>query len=83
MPCQRAQLQAHSIGFLATTLFPWFQSYHSHLQQMEYIARGKYTAIFLVNHRGKVLEELTAGEEFYENWCLAEMSDAGEILILK
>ena len=29
--------------------------------------RGKYSAIFLDNHPGKVLEKLTAGEEFYEN----------------
>ena len=32
------------------------------------IGRGlKYTANFLDNHWGKVLEELTAGEEFHEN----------------
>ena len=28
------------------------------------IFRGKYTAIFLDNHRGKVLKKLTAREEF-------------------
>ena len=38
MTCQRAQLQDHSDDFLTPTLFPRFQSYYSHLQQMEYIA---------------------------------------------
>ena len=38
MTCQRAQLQAHLVVFLTSTLFPRFQSYYSHLQQMEYIA---------------------------------------------
>ena len=38
MTCQRAQLQDQSVDFLTPTLFPRFQSYYSHLQQMEYIA---------------------------------------------
>ena len=45
--------------------------------------RGKYTAIFLDNHPGKVLEKLTGGEEFYENWCLADISDADKKLFLR
>ena len=38
MACPRAKLQAHLVDFLTSTLFPRFQSYYSHLQQMEYIA---------------------------------------------
>jgi len=34
--------------------------------ELKFYCRGKYTAIFLDNHPGKVLEKLTAGEEFYE-----------------
>ena len=38
MTGQRAQLHAHLVVFLTSTLFPRFQSYHSHLHQMENIA---------------------------------------------